>query len=116
MNEREQLKVAQIMNKAYDFHLSKYHYLFLTQMAIRQYELKVRGREEPIEKTAQKIMEKMPKLCEKTEGLKHKRIVETSSSKSIERLEFELYECDSLGDELLRGEALKNILSYLIED
>ena len=75
MNEREQVKIAQIMSKAYDFHLSKYHYLFLTQMAIRIYNLKVEEREEPIEETAQKIMKKMPGLCRKTEGLKHKRIV-----------------------------------------
>lgn len=116
MNEKEQLKVAQIMSKAFDFHLSKYHYLFITQMAIRIYNLKAKGKKETIEKTAEKIMRKMPALCKKTDGLQNKQVILTSSAKSIARLEDELYECDTLGDELLRGEALKNILDYLIED
>lgn len=116
MNEKEQLKVAQIMAKAFDFHLSKYHYLFLTQMAIRQYEMRCRKKEEPLEKTAEKVMKKMPMLCKRTSGLENKHIIETSSKKSLARLEDELYECDALGDELLRGTVLKNIIDYLLVD
>ena len=49
MNEKEQIVVAKIIEKVYDFHLSKYHYLFLSQMAIRRYELMRKKKTEDIE-------------------------------------------------------------------
>ena len=63
MNEKDQLMVAKITEKVYDFHLSKYHYLFLLQMAIRRYELKRKKKKEEIEKKALKNKKRMPELC-----------------------------------------------------
>lgn len=116
MNEKEQLTVAKIMEKVYDFHLSKYHYLFLSQMAIRKYELSRKKKNENLEKTAMKIMNRMPELCKKTEGLKHKNVIQTSAGKSLQRLEEELCDSETVPEKLLRGPVVENVLEYLLED
>lgn len=116
MNEKEQMAVAKIMERVYDFHLSKYHYLFLSQMAIRRNELKRKKKEEDIEKTATKIMCRMDELCKKTKGLEHKRVIQTSSRKSLERLEEELCDSETVPEELLRGSVIENVLAYLLEE
>ena len=116
MNEKDQLMVAKITEKVYDFHLSKYHHLFLLQMAIRRYELKRKKRKEDIEKTAMKIMKRMPELCKENEGLKHKNIIQTSAKKSLEKLEEELCDSENVEERLLRGPVIENVLEYLIEE
>ena len=116
MNEKEQMMVAKIMEKVYDFHLSKYHYLFLSQMAIRRYELSRKKKKEDIEKTAVKIMSRMPELCKKSQELKHKNIILTSAKKSLERLEEELCDSETVDEGLLRGPVVENVLEYLIEE
>lgn len=115
MNEREELKVANIMSKVLDMKLSKYHTLFLTQMAIRRYKKSMKGKQESIDKTMAKIMRRMPSLCKETKGLEHKSIIETSSSKTREKLEEELSDAE-LPEELLNGELIENVLTYLLED
>ena len=109
MNEKDEAKVVSIIAKVLDMGLSKYHTLFLTQMAIRRYKIKTKKKQESIKKTAQKIMSKMPELCKKSEGLKHKNIILT-----LERLEEELYDAN-LSEELLNGQILENVLEFLIE-
>ena len=116
MNEKEQIVVAKIIEKVYDFHLSKYHYLFLSQMAIRRYELTRKKKTENIEKTAMKIMRRMPELCKKTEGLEHKNVIQTSAAKSLQRLEEELCDSETVPERLLRGPVVENVLEYLLED
>ena len=74
MNEKEQLVVAKIIEKVYDFHLSKYHYLFLSQMAIRRYELTRKKKTEDITKTAMKIMRRMPELCKITAEIRRRTL------------------------------------------
>ena len=115
VNEKEQIKVAEIIERVYDFHLSKYHYLFLSQMAIRRYELEKKGKTESIEKTAMKIMKRMPEMCKKDEGLKHKNIIQTSSQKCLLRLEEELCDSRSVPEDLLAGPVIENVLQYLNE-
>ena len=110
MNEKDEAKVVSIIAKVLDMGLSKYHTLFLTQMAIRRYKIKTKKKQESIKKTAQKIMSKMPELCKKSEGLKHKNIILTET----ERLEEELYDAN-LSEELLNGQILENVLEFLIE-
>ena len=116
MNEKEQLMVAKIMEKVYDFHLSKYHYLFLSQMAIRRYEKSRKKKKEDIEKTAEKIMQRMPELCKRTKGMEHKTIIQTSSEKSLQRLEEELCDSETVPEELLRGPVVQNVLEYLLNE
>ena len=106
MNEREELKVANIMAKVLDMGLSKYHTLFLTQMAIRRYKKSMKGKEESIDKTLDKIMRRMQSLCKETKGLENK---------SRAKLEEELSDAN-LPDELLNGEILENVLEYLVKD
>lgn len=113
MNKRETKKITQIMEKAYDFHLSKYHYLFLTQIAMRQYRLRENRKPETLEVTATKVMRDMPELCRKTKGLEHKNIVETSAKRSLNRLEEELLDSD-LSEKLQQGSVLENVLNYLL--
>lgn len=115
MNEREELKVANIMAKVLDMGLSKYHTLFLTQMAIRRYKKSMKGKEESIDKTLDKIMRRMQSLCKETKGLENKIVIETSSNKSRAKLEEELSDAN-LPDELLNGEILENVLEYLVKD
>lgn len=115
MNEREELKVANIMAKVLDMGLSKYHTLFLTQMAIRQYKKSMKGKEESIDKTLDKIMRRMQSLCKETKGLENKIVIETSWNKSRAKLEEELSDAN-LPDELLNGEILENVLEYLVKD
>lgn len=115
MNEREQLKIAQIMERAYDFHLSKYQYLFLTQMAIQMNELKYEERKENIEVIAAKVSNQMPSLCKADVRLRHKNIVPTGAARSIQNLEEELHVAD-ISDEMLRGDVLENVLDYLLDD
>jgi len=115
MNEREELKVANIMAKVLDMGLSKYHTLFLTQMAIRRYKKSMKGKEESIDKTLDKIMRRMQSLCKETKGLENKIVIETSWNKSRAKLEEELSDAN-LPDELLNGEILENVLEYLVKD
>ena len=115
MNEREELKVANIMAKVLDMGLSKYHTLFLTQMAIRRYKKSMKGKEESIDKTLEKIMRRMQSLCKETKGLENKIVIETSWNKSRAKLEEELSDAN-LPDELLNGEILENVLEYLVKD
>ena len=115
MNEREELKVANIMAKVLDMGLSKYHTLFLTQMAIRRYKKSMKGKEESIDKTLEKIRRRMQSLCKETKGLENKIVIETSSNKSRAKLEEELSDAN-LPDELLNGEILENVLEYLVKD
>ena len=115
MNEREELKVANIMAKVLDMGLSKYHTLFLTQMAIRLYKKSMKGKEESIDKTLDKIMRRMQSLCKETKGLENKIVIETSWNKSRAKLEEELSDAN-LPDELLNGEILENVLEYLVKD
>ena len=115
MNEREELKVANIMAKVLDMGLSKYHTLFLTQMAIRRYKKSMKGKEESIDKTLDKIMRRMQSLFKETKGLENKIVIETSLNKSRDKLEEELYDAN-LPDELLNGEILENVLEYLVKD
>lgn len=115
MNEREELKVANIMAKVLDMGLSKYHTLFLAQMAIRRYKKSMKGKEESIDKTLDKIMRRMQGLCKETKGLENKIVIETSSNKSRAKLEEELSDAN-LPDELLNGEILENVLEYLVKD
>jgi hypothetical protein len=114
MNEKDEAKVVSIIAKVLDMGLSKYHTLFLTQMAIHRYKIKTKKKQESIKKTAQKIMSKMPELCKKSEGLKHKNIILTSASRTLERLEEELYDAN-IPEELLNGQILENVLEFLIE-
>ena len=115
MNEREELKVASIISKVLDMKLSKYHTLFLTQMAIRRYKKQIKGKQESIDKTMEKIMRRMPSLCKETKGLEHKSVIETSSNKTREKLEEELSDAER-PEELLNGELIENVLTYLLED
>ena len=115
MNEREELKVANIMAKVLDMGLSKYHTLFLTQMAIRRYKKSMKGKEESIDKTLDKIMRRRQSLCKETKGLENKIVIETSWNKSRAKLEEELSDAN-LPDELLNGEILENVLEYLVKD
>ena len=115
MNEREELKVANIMAKVLDMGLSKYHTLFLTQMAIRRYKKSMKGKEESIDKTLDKIMRRMQSLCKETKGLENKIVIEPSWNKSRAKLEEELSDAN-LPDELLNGEILENVLEYLVKD
>ena len=115
MNEREELKVASIIAKVLDMGLSKYHTLFLTQIAIRRYKKKMKGKDESVDKTLEKIMRRMPSLCKETRGLENKVVVEISSKKSRENLEKELADA-KIPDELLNGELIENVLTYLLED
>ena len=115
MNEREELKVANIMAKVLDMGLSKYHTLFLTRMAIRRYKKSMKGKEESIDKTLDKIMRRMQSLCKETKGLENKIVIETSWNKSRAKLEEELSDAN-LPDELLNGEILENVLEYLVKD
>lgn len=114
MNEKEQLMVGKIIERVYDLQLSKYHYLFLSQMAIRRYELEKKRKTESIEKTAMKIMKRMPEMCKKDEGLKHKNIIQTSSQKCLLRLEEELCDSRSVPEDLLAGPVVENVLQYLV--
>lgn len=116
MNERDQIMVAKITEKVYDFQLSKYHYLFLLQMAVRRYELSQQKEEEEIEQTVMEIMQRMPNLCKQHNKLRHKNIVQTSARKSIERLEEELCDSENIDERLLRGPVIENVLKYLIEE
>ena len=114
MNEKEQMKVAEIMTKVSSFGLSKYQEVFLTQMALRQYEQK---KEESLEKSAEKVMSIMQSLCKKTKGLEHKRnIIERSPERSLDQIWEELCDSTTVPEELLRGSVVENVMEYLLED
>lgn len=117
MNEKEQMKVAEIMTKVSSFGLSKYQEVFLTQMALRQYEQKRKKKEESLEKSAEKVMSIMQSLCKKTKGLEHKRnIIERSPERSLDQIWEELCDSTTVPEELLRGSVVENVMAYLLED
>lgn len=117
MNEKEQIMVASIMTKVSSFGLSKYQELFLTQMALRQYEQRRKKKEESLEQTAGKIMKRMQGLCKKTKGLQHKRnIIERSPERSLEQLWEELCDSSTVPEELLRGQVVENVMEYLLNN
>lgn len=115
MNEKEQLKAMKIMSRVYDMKMSKFQTLFLTQIAIRRFDVERKNKPESLETTVGKVMKKMPQLCLKTDGLRHKRIMETSTKKALEQLTEEIFEAD-IEENLLRGDALENVIAYLLED
>ena len=117
MNEKEQLMVAAIMTKVSSFGLSKYQELFLTQMALRQYEQKKKKKEETLEKSAEKVMKRMQSLCKRTKGLEHKRnIIERTPERSLDQIWEELCDSSTVPEELLRGQVVENVMKYLLED
>ena len=117
MNEKEQIMVASIMTKVSSFGLSKYQELFLTQMALRQYEQKRKKKDESLEQTAGKIMKRMQGLCKKTKGLQHKKnVIERSPERSLEQLWEELCDSSTVPEELLRGQVVENVMEYLLND
>ena len=117
MNEKEQMKVAEIMTKVSSFGLSKYQEVFLTQMALRQYEQKRKKKEESLEKSAEKVMSIMQSLCKKTKGLEHKRnIIERSPERSRDQIWEELCDSTTVPEELLRGSVVENVMEYLLDE
>ena len=115
MNEREELLVGRIMNDVIGWGLSKYNSLFLTQLALRRYKVGTKKKNETLEESARKVMSRMPELCRKTKDLNHKQIIETSSAKSLAKLEEEL--CDSsIEEDLLRGDIITNVLDFLLKN
>lgn len=55
MNEKDEAKVVSIIAKVLDMGLSKYHTLFLTQMAIHRYKIKTKKKQESIKKQHKKL-------------------------------------------------------------
>ncbi len=116
MNEREELLVGRIMNDVLGMGLSKYNTLFLAQLALRRYKVETKKKSETLDESARKVMSRMPELCRKTKGLRHKQIIETSSAKSLSKLEEELYESMTIEDDLLRGDIITNVINYLLKE
>ncbi len=116
MNEREELLVGRIMNDVLSMGLSKYNTLFLAQLALRRYKVETKKKSETLDESARKVMSRMPELCRKTKGLRHKQIIETSSAKSLSKLEEELYESMTIEDDLLRGDIITNVINYLLKE
>ena len=116
MNEREELLVGRIMNDVIGMGLSKYNSLFLAQLALRRYKVETKKKSETIDESARKVMARMPELCRKTKDLKHKRIIETSSAKSLAKLEEELCDSASIDEDLLRGDVITNVIDFLLQE
>lgn len=117
-NERKRADYGSIYyDKSSSFGLSKYQELFLTQMALRQYEQKRKKKDESLEQTAGKIMKRMQGLCKKTKGLQHKKnVIERSPERSLEQLWEELCDSSTVPEELLRGQVVENVMEYLLND
>ena len=117
MNEKEELLVGRIMNDVLGMGLSKYNTLFLSQLALRRYKVETKKKKsETLDESARKVMSRMPELCRKTKGLRHKQIIETSSSKSLSKLEEELCESLTIDEDLLRGDIITNVIDFLLKE
>ena len=117
MNEKEEKMLASVMTKVLNFEISTYHTVFLTELAMRRYNVANKKKKEKLEESTTKTMKKMPDLCKKTEGLKDKKnVVETSAERSLEALESEPEGSQKISDKLLRGNIVENVLNYLLED
>lgn len=113
MEKKEKDMMVKIMGKVMQLGLSWYHQFFLAEMAIEQYDAK--GTKTP-EELAAIAMAKMPELCKRSKEHENKRIVLTSSARSLERLEEELHDSSGVPEKLLRGDVVKNVLDFILEE
>lgn len=88
----------------------------MAQLALRRYKVETKKKSETIDESARKVMARMPELCRKTKDLKHKRIIETSSAKSLAKLEEELCDSASIDEDLLRGDIITNVIDFLLQE
>ena len=119
MNDSEMKMIARIMNQVLGWGLSRYNTVFLVELALRRKraeETETETETETIEISAQVIMSQMQEICKNTEGLENKRVIETSSRKSLLRIEEELADSTTIKEELLRGNIIVNVLSFLLEE
>lgn len=116
MNEKEELMIGRIMNEVLEMGLSKYNTLFLTQLTLRRYKVENKKKKESLEESVRKVMSRMPELCQKNKELRHKRIIETSASKSLLKLEEELCESMTINEDLLRGDIVSNTIAFLLKE
>ena len=117
MNDSEMKMIARIMNQVLGWGLSRYNTVFLVELALRRKRAEETETEtETIEISAQVIMSQMQEICKNTEGLENKRVIETSSRKSLLRIEEELADSTTIKEELLRGNIIVNVLSFLLEE
>ena len=102
--------MMKIMGRIMRLGLGWYHNSFLAVMAIEQYD--AHGTK-TIEELAKIAMEEMPQIGKESKG---KKIMPTSTAKSLERLEEELHDSSGVTEKLLRGDVVRNVLDFLLAE